>query len=238
MDTQVGRLFDPLHLTSIAARAPQAKGRIERVWGTFQDRLVSELRLGCLHQGTGQCRLAGGCATFQCSFPRSALWRWTPLSRRMLSVCSSCPPSIGDAWRAPTLRSTNMLTGSSLCSSRANPCLAAWLPRLRPLPRLSLSRRDLVPKGTSPELAIRGAIALGPCLLKRTERMTFSLNLDRWAISYLLNSLTWISSAERFQASMLRKTRPVVPSAGFCMPGEVILDGFSSPRKDTRNLVT
>src|SRR3989475_13208998 len=29
----------------IAARSPQAKGRIERLWGTFQDRLVSELRL-------------------------------------------------------------------------------------------------------------------------------------------------------------------------------------------------
>ena len=27
------------------AGSPQAKGRIERVWGTFQDRLVSELRL-------------------------------------------------------------------------------------------------------------------------------------------------------------------------------------------------
>jgi hypothetical protein len=29
----------------IAANSPQAKGRIERLWGTFQDRLVSELRL-------------------------------------------------------------------------------------------------------------------------------------------------------------------------------------------------
>src|SRR5439155_11260003 len=29
----------------IPAHSPQAKGRIERLWGTFQDRLVSELRL-------------------------------------------------------------------------------------------------------------------------------------------------------------------------------------------------
>ena len=29
----------------ILAHTPQAKGRIERVWGTFQDRLVSEMRL-------------------------------------------------------------------------------------------------------------------------------------------------------------------------------------------------
>jgi len=43
--TQLARLFEQLQITSIAARSPQAKGRIERLWGTFQDRLVSELRL-------------------------------------------------------------------------------------------------------------------------------------------------------------------------------------------------
>ncbi|HEU4797995.1 MAG TPA: hypothetical protein VFT63_03650 [bacterium] len=32
-------------LTQVPAHSPQAKGRIERLWGTFQDRLVSELRL-------------------------------------------------------------------------------------------------------------------------------------------------------------------------------------------------
>jgi transposase len=44
-ETQLGRLFGQLGSRSIAARSPQAKGRIERLWGTFQDRLVSELRL-------------------------------------------------------------------------------------------------------------------------------------------------------------------------------------------------
>jgi hypothetical protein len=34
-----------LGITSIAAQSAQAKGRIERAWGTFQDRLVVELRL-------------------------------------------------------------------------------------------------------------------------------------------------------------------------------------------------
>ena len=29
----------------VLAHTPQAKGRIERVWGTFQDRLVSEMQL-------------------------------------------------------------------------------------------------------------------------------------------------------------------------------------------------
>jgi transposase len=43
--TQFGRLMQELEITSISAMSPQAKGRIERLWGTFQDRLVSELRL-------------------------------------------------------------------------------------------------------------------------------------------------------------------------------------------------
>ena len=32
-------------IASIPARSPQAKGRIERLWGTFQDRLVAKMRL-------------------------------------------------------------------------------------------------------------------------------------------------------------------------------------------------
>jgi transposase len=43
--TQLGRALEELGITSIPAESPEAKGRIERLWGTFQDRLVSELRL-------------------------------------------------------------------------------------------------------------------------------------------------------------------------------------------------
>jgi transposase len=46
--TQVGRALEELGIVSIAARSPQAKGRIERLWGTLQDRLVAELRLAHL----------------------------------------------------------------------------------------------------------------------------------------------------------------------------------------------
>ena len=42
--TQFGRLADELGIQLIAARSPQAKGRIERLWGTLQDRLVKALR--------------------------------------------------------------------------------------------------------------------------------------------------------------------------------------------------
>ncbi len=37
--------MEELDTTSISSHSPQARGRIERLWGTFQDRLVSELRL-------------------------------------------------------------------------------------------------------------------------------------------------------------------------------------------------
>lgn len=43
--TQFGRALQELGITSIAARSPQAKGRVERLFGTLQDRLVVELRL-------------------------------------------------------------------------------------------------------------------------------------------------------------------------------------------------
>ena len=43
--SQVGRALVELDIDSILAGSPQAKGRIERLWGTFQDRLVVELRL-------------------------------------------------------------------------------------------------------------------------------------------------------------------------------------------------
>ena len=43
--TQFGRAMAELGIQLIPAHSPQAKGRIERLWGTLQDRLVSELRL-------------------------------------------------------------------------------------------------------------------------------------------------------------------------------------------------
>jgi transposase len=42
--SQLGRLLAELGIELIAAHSPQAKGRIERLWETFQDRLVKALR--------------------------------------------------------------------------------------------------------------------------------------------------------------------------------------------------
>jgi transposase len=43
--TQVGWALESLGIEAIYALSPQGKGRVERLWGTLQDRLVSELRL-------------------------------------------------------------------------------------------------------------------------------------------------------------------------------------------------
>jgi transposase len=42
--TQFGRVMDELGIETIEAHSPQAKGRVERSFGTWQDRLVKELR--------------------------------------------------------------------------------------------------------------------------------------------------------------------------------------------------
>ena len=47
--THVGRALAELGIGSIAAGSPQAKGRVERAWGTLQHRLVIELRLAGAH---------------------------------------------------------------------------------------------------------------------------------------------------------------------------------------------
>ena len=63
--TQFGRALGELGTQAIFARSPQAKGRSGRLWGTFQDRLVSELRLA------GATTLAEANGVLQRFLPRS-----------------------------------------------------------------------------------------------------------------------------------------------------------------------
>jgi hypothetical protein len=81
--TQLGRALDELGIEQIPAYSPQAKGRIERAWRTFQDRLVSELRLAnvkTLEQANAV--LARFCAQFNQRF--AAL---PPRPRATLAPC-------------------------------------------------------------------------------------------------------------------------------------------------------
>ncbi len=97
--TQFGRLLQELAITSIAARSPQAKGRVERLFGTLQDRLVVELR------EASASTLEQANAVVQAYLPRfisqsmrrrsfvssiCARWRWTTRSVWESSVCNCC----------------------------------------------------------------------------------------------------------------------------------------------------
>lgn len=48
-ESQFGRAMRELGIEMIPAYSPQAKGRIERLWQTFQDRLAVEMRLANIH---------------------------------------------------------------------------------------------------------------------------------------------------------------------------------------------
>ena len=92
--TQVGRAFAELGIASIAAASPQAKGRVERLWGTCQDRLVSELRLA------GADDLARANAVLERFIPRfnakfavppaleQPAWRPAPPARELAHICA------------------------------------------------------------------------------------------------------------------------------------------------------
>lgn len=80
--TQVGRALEEAGIGWIGARSPQAKGRIERLWGTLQDRLVSELR-------------RAGAATIEEA--NAVLARYLPRHNRRFAVPAADPQP---AWRA------------------------------------------------------------------------------------------------------------------------------------------
>jgi transposase len=67
--TQFGRAMAELGIQLIPAHSPQAKGRVERLWGTLQDRLVSELRLaGVTNREDANAFLPGFFKRFHRSF--------------------------------------------------------------------------------------------------------------------------------------------------------------------------
>src|SRR2546423_3663945 len=88
--TQFGRALEQLGVTYIPAHSPQAKGRIERLWGTFQDRLTSELRLaGAVDLPTANAVLRRFLPDYNRRFGRAAqetekVWRTAPKDLRRI----------------------------------------------------------------------------------------------------------------------------------------------------------
>jgi transposase len=80
--THFGRILATLGIGFIAAGSPQAKGRVERLWGTLQDRLVAELRLrGIASLEAANAFLPDFRATFNRHFahaPTDATPAWRP----------------------------------------------------------------------------------------------------------------------------------------------------------------
>lgn len=81
--SQVQRIMAELGIESIAAHSPQAKGRIERLWGTLQDRLTKELRLaGVTTLADANAFLPAFIARYNARFARPARdpeSAWVPL---------------------------------------------------------------------------------------------------------------------------------------------------------------
>jgi len=70
--TQFGRALSELNIDIICANSPQAKGRVERAFGTLQDRLVKELRLaGISTVAAANAWLPGFVITHNARFGRS-----------------------------------------------------------------------------------------------------------------------------------------------------------------------
>jgi transposase len=89
--TQFGRALDQLGITFIAAQSPQAKGRIERLWGVLQDRLRSELRLaGAVDLDSANGVLRCFCSDYNrrfARFPRQAAKAWRPAPEHLERIC-------------------------------------------------------------------------------------------------------------------------------------------------------
>src|SRR5437870_4418140 len=91
--THLSRMFQDLGSSYISAHSPQAKGRIERLWATLQDRLASELRLrGLKTPAAAEAYLPEFIADFNARFAQPpattpALWRRPP---RDLALVLSC----------------------------------------------------------------------------------------------------------------------------------------------------
>ena len=91
--THLGRVLHELGIGYVQARSPQGKGRVERLWGTLQDRLVSELRLrGLATRAAANAFLPEFLADFNRRFAHPApqppaVWRRGP---RDLDLVLSC----------------------------------------------------------------------------------------------------------------------------------------------------
>src|SRR4051794_9289227 len=148
--TQFGRALAELGITSIAAQSPQAKGRIERVWGTFQDRLVVELRLAAANDMAAAERVL---ARFVPRFNRrfavppgdpAPAWQRLPADVRLDQVCCL-------KYRRVVARDNTVWAGATILQLPARPRSGTYAGRRVEL-QLRLDGRLVVSDGERPIL--------------------------------------------------------------------------------------
>jgi transposase len=173
--THLGRMLQDLGIAYIAAHSPQAKGRVERLWATLQDRLVSELRLrGITTVAAATVYLPEFIADFNRRFGRSPtlespVWRRPPADLALVLSCRyrrvvarDNTVHIGPRWaQLPASRSyagltvevRELLDGRLVVLHDGRPCAQApappgvfiLKPRRAPNEDRRLSRRRLPP---------------------------------------------------------------------------------------------
>jgi len=116
--TQVGRALDEADVGWIPAGSPQAKGRIERLWGTKQDRLVSELR-------------RAGATTIEAA--NRVLARYVPRHNRRFAIAPDDPEPGWRAW--PAELDLDAVFGFCYPRRVANDATLAWSGTSLALPR-------------------------------------------------------------------------------------------------------
>ena len=150
--TQFGRALEQLGVTFIAAR-PQAKGRIERLWGVLQDRLTSELRLAqaCDFDSANRV-LRRFVADYNRRFarsPREAAQAWRPAPEHLERICCFTHQRIVSndnvvQWERPAAANPSAAPPLQLRRSQGADLSGSQWPRLALLPRYPARASNLV----------------------------------------------------------------------------------------------
>ena len=152
--THFGRLLRELGIGFIAAGSPQAKGRIERLWQTLQDRLVSELRLrGIRTIEAAHAFLPAFLADFNRRFtraPADATAAWRPAPRDLAALLSfatlASSPTTTPSASAPAGSSCRAVAPTPAGGSK---CASAWTAASSSSRMASASPRSPRPPSTS-----------------------------------------------------------------------------------------
>jgi hypothetical protein len=194
--THVGRMLQELGIGYVQARSPQGKGRIERLWGTLPDRLVSELRLRHIAtRAAANAFLPAFLADFNRRFSRAAqqaqpVWRRPP---RDLELVLSC------RYSRVVARDNTVRVGPRVLQIPRGPAGRSYARRRVDIRELLDGRvvllvdgpiiaRSAAPAGAFTLAPRRGPHAARPAVARRPERSASSRSL-RHALAALATAL-------------------------------------------------